>query len=131
MMARRGMHDHAGRFVDHDEVIVLVDDLERDLLAGGRDFVGLGDVDLDDVPHRHTIGRIRRFAIETYEVTLDEARRRRAAEITRVLRDETVEPGRGCFRDQLAVGLRIRYPTISSVTPMLIAESATLKTGQK
>jgi hypothetical protein len=41
-------------------------------------------------------------------MTLDEARRSRPAEIARVLRDETVEPGRGGFRDQPAVGLRIR-----------------------
>lgn len=108
LMARRWMDDHARGFVDDHEVLILVDDLERDLLGRGRHFICLGDLQLDNVTNRHTVGRIRRFSVDAYEMTLDEARRSRPAEIARVLRDETVEPGRGGFRDQPAVGLRIR-----------------------
>jgi hypothetical protein len=64
-------------------------------------------------------------------VALDQPRRGGAAEVGGVVRDETVQTRRRNAGDQAALGLRIRYPTISRKTPMLMAESARLKTGQK
>ena len=74
---------------------------------------------------------IGRLAIHCDEVALDQSRSGRAAEVGCVLRDETVQTRRRNVSDQAALGLRIRYPTISRKTPMLMAESARLKTGQK
>src|SRR5207247_4019194 len=62
---------------------------------------------------------------------LDKARGGRAREVGHVLREEAIEPERCRWRDQAAAGLRRRYPARRATTPMLMAESATLNTGQK
>jgi hypothetical protein len=43
-MARAGVHDHLRRFVDDDDVLVLIDDIERDVLRD--DVLRLGCRDL-------------------------------------------------------------------------------------
>jgi hypothetical protein len=63
-------------------------------------------------------------------VTLDQARGGRPAQVLRLLGEKTVEPRRRGCRDQAGC-FRSKLAAISSTTPMLIAESATLKTGQK
>ena len=50
-MAPRGMHDHAGRLVDHQQVLVLVGDRERRLRN-----LGLGDGAARG-SHRHALAR--------------------------------------------------------------------------
>ena len=44
-VAGRGMDDQPGRLVDHDEVLVLEHDAERDGLGRGLGRLGLGHVD--------------------------------------------------------------------------------------
>src|SRR5437899_3756222 len=126
------MHDHAWWLVDDHEILVLVDNLESDGLSGDGRSVGLWNLELDNVAGRDALGRIGHFRVDGDEMALDQACRRRTAQVARMLGYETVEAGRGRFSDQAAlVGLRNRYPATSSSTPMVTAESATLKTGQK
>ncbi len=53
-----GMHDEAGRLVDDDEVVVLVDDIERDILAQGLRGDRLGHVDCDRIASRDMISGV-------------------------------------------------------------------------
>ena len=46
-VSRRGVHDEPRRLVDRDQVLVLVEDRQRDLLGLDRDGPGLRDLDLD------------------------------------------------------------------------------------
>jgi hypothetical protein len=41
-VARRGVHDHVGRLVDHDDRGVLVEDAQRDRLGLGERGIGSG-----------------------------------------------------------------------------------------
>jgi hypothetical protein len=43
------MHDQPPRLVDDDDVAVLVDDIQRDILAGGLGGDRLRDVDCDRI----------------------------------------------------------------------------------
>src|SRR2546422_1643337 len=131
LVARGGMDDHARRLVDDDQVFILIHDLEQDRFRRGGRRIGLGDIDLDHVADRHVIRGIRGLPVDTHQVALDEACGGGAAQVARVLGDESVEPGSRGLGDQPAVGFRKKYPAMSRTTPMLTAESATLKTGQK
>src|SRR6266852_3394842 len=131
LMTGCGMDHHARRLVDHDEIVILVDDFKWDRLSRCQRCIGFGDLELDDITDRHAIRWVGGLAVDADEVTLDEPRSGRAAEVARMRRDETVEPGRWSVSDQPALGLRRKYPAMSRATPMLTAESATLKTGQK
>jgi hypothetical protein len=123
--------DHPRRLVDDREVVVLLDDLEGDDLRSSVGDVRLRDLELDHVPGRDPISGIGRLAVEANEVALDEACGSRAAEVVSVLGEKAVQPeGRG-RRDQAAGFGRLKYPATNATTPMLMAESATLNTGQK
>jgi hypothetical protein len=41
-VADRRMHDHAGGFIDDDDVVIFIHDVERDLFGLGRHIVGIG-----------------------------------------------------------------------------------------
>src|SRR5260370_40544598 len=112
-MAGRRMHDHARRLVDHHQVRVLVDDLERDRLGGSNRDVCLRDLVLDDVTFRETIRRIVARTVDADEMALSEARGSRTAELALALRDEAVEPGRRDLCGQAAFGLPVTYPPIN------------------
>ena len=48
-VARGRMHHEAGRLVDDDDVVVLVDDVERDILALRLGIGGFRHVDYDRI----------------------------------------------------------------------------------
>ena len=103
-MPWRWVHDHARRFVDHREVVVFVDDVERNRLCDGFCDIGLWDLEIDDIAGYHAVRGIGRLSVDPYQVALDQARGGRPAEVLRVLSEKAVQPrGRG-GRDQ-AVGL--------------------------
>src|SRR5258708_35311357 len=129
-MAWRRVYDHARRFVDDREVVVLVHDLQRNRLCDGFCDVGLRNLEIDDSARHHAVGGIRRLSVDPHHVALDQARGGRPAEVLGVLGEKAVQPrGRG-LRDQ-AGGLRYTDPAMRATTPMLTPESATLNTGQK
>jgi hypothetical protein len=101
------MNHHAGGLADHHQVVVLIDDVERNLLGLRRDGECFRDLDLDDVARSNTSGGLCGLAVEANEMTLDQARGCGSAQVGRVLGDEPVEPRRARRGDQL-VGLRKR-----------------------
>ena len=106
------------------------DDLERNRLGCDLGYVCLRDLEFHDVTGRDAIRGIGGVAVDPHEVTLDQARGGRPAQVLRLLGEKAVQPRRrgGCNQ---AGAFRNRLPAIRRTTPMLIAESATLKTGQK
>lgn len=131
VMAGRRVNDHPRGLVDDRKVFVFVDHLERYLLGRSVGDVRLGDLELHHIPGCDTIRGIGGPAVDANEMAFDEARGSRAAEVFSVLGEKAVQPqGRG-RRDQAAGFGRIKYPATNATTPTLIAESATLKTGQK
>lgn len=125
------MHHHAGRFVDDEQIAVLIDDLERDRLGRCNRGISLRNLELDNVSGRDAIRGIGSLAVDPNQAAFDEPRRGGPAQVERILRYEAIEAGRFRRRDYLASGLRSRYPAIRAVTPTVMAESATLKTGKK
>ena len=60
----RWVNDHAGSLVEHEEVIVLVNDVEGQVLREGLGWFRLGDIDRDDVSSRDGGLRAGLFSIE-------------------------------------------------------------------
>ena len=108
VVAGRRVNDHARRFVDYRDVLVLINDVERNRLCSGLDDVGLGDLEVDDVPGRHPVGRVGRTPVEEGKVAFDQSRGGRAAQVRRALGQESIEPGRRGLRDQAAGVFRNR-----------------------
>jgi hypothetical protein len=100
------VHDHSGRLVDDSQVFVLVHHLQRDRFGCGLIDVGLRDLELNNVTRCNSIRRIGRPAVDKDQVALDETCGSRAAEVSSVLREEAVEPGRRGRRDQAVSGFR-------------------------
>ena len=95
VVAGGGMDDHPGGLVDDDDVLILVDDRERDVF-GGR--VDLGDRDLDDldrVAGGDDVGRLLRIAVDDEVAVLDQPLDQRARILREDGRDELVEADGG------------------------------------
>src|SRR5256886_7500196 len=131
VVPRRRVDDHAGGLVDDRDVVVLVNDVQRDLLRAGLHDIRLGDLEVDDVSGSHAVRRVGGVTVDQDEVTLDEPRGRGAAQLWGLLGEKAIEPRRRRRGGQPTGFRRRRYPAIISTTPIEIAASATLKTGQK
>ena len=107
VVPRRRVDDHPRGLVDDGHVFVLIDDDKRDLLRPWLRRVRLRYLEIDDVSHSHAVRRVGGMAVQQGEVTLDQPRRRRTAQLGSVLGKESIEPWRRAGSDQL-VGLRIR-----------------------
>ena len=80
-ISRCGMHDHARRFVEHDEVIVLEKNFQRDVLRRVVQRHGLGQGDGDEVAGFHRIPGFRGLAVDDDELVADERLDARAREV--------------------------------------------------
>jgi hypothetical protein len=107
VVAGRRVHDHARGLVQHDYVVILVDDIERDRLSRGVRDVSLRDLELDDIPYPHAVGGIGGPAVDEHEVALDQPRCSGAAEVVGMLGEKAIQPRGGGGRDQLT-GFRNR-----------------------
>jgi len=103
----RRVYDHPGRLVDDSEVLVLVNDVQRDLLRAGLHDVSLRYLEVDDIPDFDAIRRSGGKTVEHGEVTLDQPPCRRPAELRDLLGEKAIEPRRRGRGDQ-PVGLRRR-----------------------
>jgi hypothetical protein len=88
------MHHHPGGLVDDGDVVVLIEDLQRDRLRGGFNYVRLGYLEVHDIPDRHPICRVGGVTVEMDQVALDQACRGRAAQVVCVLGQEAIQPRR-------------------------------------
>jgi hypothetical protein len=100
------VHDHAGRLVDDDQVLVLEHDPQRYVFRRGarrrsrrRSFV------LDQVVGGDPVGSPGDPAVDAYGPLADQSRGGGTAQLGRVLGEEAVEPRRRRRGDQL-VGRR-------------------------
>jgi hypothetical protein len=127
----RRVDHHAGRLVDDDQVGVLVDDPERDGLRAGRHVDLLRPLVFEQITLPHAVRRPGRPPVDPDEAGARQASGRGAAQ-RRVQRGEDAvdPPDSPCYLEGPALWRRT-YPISSSTTPTEMAESATLKTGQK
>src|SRR5579864_7548087 len=70
LVAGSRVDDHAGWFVDHRDVAVLVQDLERDVFGHRRRLVSLRHLDFNDVTWRDAVGGLSRPSVEPDQVAL-------------------------------------------------------------
>ena len=80
-MAWRRVNDHAGRLVDDSQVLVFINHVERYGLGRGLDGVCLWDLELDHVAGDHAVGGIRRPAVHEHQMSLDQTRGGRSAQL--------------------------------------------------
>ena len=66
------MHHHARRLVDHDDVVVLVQDRDVERLGLRRRIDRLGRVDLDRLPGLHRLIRLRLLSVHADVPVLDQ-----------------------------------------------------------
>ncbi len=71
-IARSGMHNETGRFVDHDEALVLVEDLERNVLGLEPGFFRGRQDHLDNIANLDRVMRFDKLPIERGEPFLNE-----------------------------------------------------------
>ena len=87
------MHDEAGGLVDDDEVLVLEDDVERNILALGLGRGGLGNGDFDGLAGPHLGRRVGgRLAVDRHGAALDQRLDAGARHAVARARQKAVEP---------------------------------------
>ena len=90
-----GMHDQALRLVDDDDVVVLVDDIERDILALGLGGDRLRHVDCDRIAGGDMISGVADGgALGGDGAGQDQRFQPRARQFRAAHREHAVEPGR-------------------------------------
>ena len=94
-MARRGMDDEPARLVDDDDVVVLVDNVQRDVLRNGVDGRGLFGGEFDLLVSRELVALVRRFAVHEDTPVLDGFRRGGAGQVFNCAGEAGVEPRTG------------------------------------
>ncbi len=92
-MPRRRVHDEARRLVEHDQRIVLVDDVERDCLGRGLCRLGLGQRHSNNVAGIDRRGRIADCArLDRHLTGQDQRLQSRARQRRDLRRQHAVEP---------------------------------------
>jgi len=97
LMTRSRMHDEAGRFVDHKEIVVLEQDFERDGLGLRIALFDLGFAHFDGVAGADGITRPRGLSIHGHEPVTNQSLEPGAGEGRERLGEGTVEPFAGLF----------------------------------
>ena len=72
LVARRRVDHHARRLVDDDQILVLVDDRERQILGRGRRLDRLGNLDRDLLSGLDRLVRLRRVSCDQHGALLDQ-----------------------------------------------------------
>ena len=80
-ISRRGVDDHAMRFVQDNEVIIFKQNFQSDVLRRGIEWHGLGQNDRDNIAQLHGIAGFGRVAIDLDELLADERLDARAREV--------------------------------------------------
>ena len=97
LMTRARMHDNSGRLVQDEEVVVFENDIERDLLRLGFDFLDLGFPHFHVVAGADEIARPGRFAIVGDELAANQRLQSGPGKRGKRLGQKTVEPLPGLF----------------------------------
>jgi hypothetical protein len=116
-MPRAGMHHQAIRLVDDDQVVVLIDDIKRDILALRLRGDRRRHVDCDRIPATDMISGVADGGVLHGHLAVEDQRfQPRARQVGQARREHAVEPGRSlaAFDDNfqpLIVSQNDRYPS--------------------
>ena len=138
----RRVHDHPRGFVDHDQVVVLVDDVKRDRLGPRLDWRRALEAALDPVARRQ---RRRDFsldrAVDRHVAVLDAALHLRARRVRECVGDINVEPLPGLVAfghvehdERFFPFVRrsfVAHPTATEVLPYAAMPSSTRSTSSE
>ena len=91
----RRVDDQTGRFVDHQQLGVLVDDLEGQVLGGDVQNLGVGLVDDQHIGLGHQRCRFCRAVVVAYAIVVDEPPDPRTGPVLRQLGETAIEPAPG------------------------------------
>ena len=95
LMAGGGMHHQSPRLVDNDDVVVLIDDVERDIFARGFSRDRLRHVDCDRIPGGDMISGVADRGASDHHLALEDQHfQPRARELLKLPRKHPVEPAR-------------------------------------
>lgn len=86
------MDDEPARLVDDDDVVVLVDNVQRDVLRNGVDGRGLFGGEFDLLVSRELVALVRHFAVHEDTPVLDGFRRGGAGQVFNCAGEAGVEP---------------------------------------
>ncbi|MNT37936.1 hypothetical protein D3C72_1741030 [compost metagenome] len=118
-IAGAGMHDKAGRFAQHDKVVVLIEHVERDILALRFRIFGLRQVDLETVARLDLLLRFgHRLAVDRDGALFDQALDAVAGKFARKrLGQEGIEPTCGVLarRQDFPIGCCLFKGVVHSV----------------
>ena len=89
--AGRGVHDHAGRLVDGEQVCVLVEDGKGERLWLRRQRLGLGQLDLQPRAGAEQVGALARHPVDAHAPRVDQPLRLRPRPHLRHPRQEAIE----------------------------------------
>ena len=137
-MARPRMDDEPGRFVDHDQVVVLVKHTKIHRLGLEPRWRRRGQFPAEPIPRAEAAPRAGRPVVQA-DVSLRDQALDLAPALPLEQAGQILVESRGVDRDRVLFRrrharrgrpLRQRVPTRSTATPTVIAESATLKIGQ-
>ena len=93
LVAGGGMHDQPFWLVDDDDVVVLMDDIERDSLAGGLGGDGFRHVDCDRIALRDMISGVADGGAFDADLACQDQRfQPRARQLGQARRQHAVEP---------------------------------------
>ena len=139
-MSGRRMDHQAGRLVDYQQIVVFVQDVERQGFGGKLGGTRRRDVQRNGFALAHPVAGGQRAAGGGRPALLDEPLDLRSGQIGEARRQDLVEPRAGVFcrngegkmlaRAQLSTLAVRKASKISSPTPTQMALSATLKAGQ-
>jgi hypothetical protein len=118
-VAGAGMNDEAGWLAKHDQVVVFVEHVERDVFALRLRIFRFGQVDLEDIAGMDLLLRFgHRLAVDRHRSLCDQALDPVAGEFTRkCVRQEGIQASRGILarRQDFPIGRRLFKGVVHSV----------------
>ena len=84
-MSVRGMHDHALRLIDHDEIAVFINNIQRDILSLNADRLRIRNADLDFIARKHAVAGLYRLSSNSNISGFDQSLDMRTAHIGQIL----------------------------------------------
>ena len=85
------MHDHSRGFVDHGEIVVLKNDIKRNVLRFEPCGIALGQFDVNNIAFPHFVRRASRPAIYKHIFAVDQLLQLRARPAVDLLSKERIE----------------------------------------
>ena len=116
LVAGGRMHHQAPGLVDDDDVVILVDDIERDIFAGGLGGDGLRHVDCDRIAGGDMISGVADGGASDGDLACEDQRfQPRTRQLRTAYREHAVEPARALVAGDGDVQAFDRYSTLSPV----------------